>query len=325
VRYEVFARGGRPRFERPIVKLSKAVELYVERKRATGLHYTQTTTTLRIFARRVGDIPLTSIKQIQISSFLSGRPSSSNNTWLQKYRMLKNFFEYWKFRGRLKTLRLPVPRLRCPRTFRPYIYSRVELQRILRATRFSQSRCSCVVDSFTFRTLLKFLYGTGVLLNEALTLLSDDVDLNENVMILRRKGLGNSRRIPIGRDVHKLLRVYLHSPARRQNQSGNLFLTKFGKAIGYMVVYKGFRRIRRHVGITRHDGGHYQPRIHDLRYSFAVHRLTTWYKQGINVERMLPALSEYLGEIGLDSMEKYLAVTPERFDRQLCYLGPVSE
>lgn len=322
MRYGGFARGGRPRFERPTMKLSKAVELYVQRKQATGLHYTQTTATLRVFARRVGDIPLTSIKQIQISSFLSGRPSSSNNTWLQKYRMLRNFFEYWKFRGQLKTLRMPAPRLRCPRTFRPYVYSLVELQRILRATRFSQSRCSCVIDSFTFRTLLKFLYGTGVLISEALTLLCDDVDLHENVMVLRRRGVDNSRRIPIGRDVHKLLRVYLHSPARKQHQSGNLFLTKSGKAIGYVAVYKGFRRIRRHAGIVRHDGGHYQPRIHDLRCSFAVHRLTAWYKQEINVERMLPALSEYLGEIGLDSMEKYLAMTPERFRNQLCTLSP---
>jgi len=179
-----------------------------------------------------------------------------------------------------------------------------------------------VIDSFTFRTLLKFLYGTGVLISEALTLLCDDVDLHENVMVLRRRGVDNSRRIPIGRDVHKLLRVYLHSPARKQHQSRNLFLTKSGKAIGYVAVYKGFRRIRRHAGIVRHDGGHYQPRIHDLRCSFAVHRLTTWYKQEINVERMLPALSEYLGEIGLDSMEKYLAMTPERFRNQLCTLSP---
>ena len=52
----------------------------------------------------------------------------------------------------------------------------------------------------------------------------------------------------------------------------------------------------------RHPAGHgarYQPRLHDLRHTFAVHRLTSWYRQGADVQKLLPQLSVYLGHVHL--------------------------
>ncbi|MBK8576454.1 MAG: hypothetical protein IPN90_12530 [Elusimicrobia bacterium] len=37
--------------------------------------------------------------------------------------------------------------------------------------------------------------------------------------------------------------------------------------------------------------------MHDLRHSFAVHRLVAWYKQGADVQKWLPVLSTYLGHV----------------------------
>ena len=54
----------------------------------------------------------------------------------------------------------------------------------------------------------------------------------------------------------------------------------------------------------------------------AVHRLTAWYRDGADVQRLLPALSTYLGHANLDGTSIYLSMTPEllraasaRFDR----------
>ena len=38
------------------------------------------------------------------------------------------------------------------------------------------------------------------------------------------------------------------------------------------------------AGIARDDGARYQPRLHDLRHTFAVHRLTAWIKRGADPE-----------------------------------------
>ena len=34
--------------------------------------------------------------------------------------------------------------------------------------------------------------------------------------------------------------------------------------------------LRREAGVLRFDGGRFQPRLHDLRHTFAVTRLSTW-------------------------------------------------
>jgi integrase/recombinase XerD len=72
-----------------------------------------------------------------------------------------------------------------------------------------------------------------------------------------------------------------------------------------------FEKLRRLAGIVRHDVASHQPRIHDLRHTFAVHRLTAWYKQGADVQQLLPALSTYLGHVALKSTQRYLTMTPE--------------
>ena len=57
----------------------------------------------------------------------------------------------------------------------------------------------------------------------------------------------------------------------------------------------------------------FQPSIRDLRSSFAVHRISNWYRSGANLSRLLPALAAYLGLTNLASIERYLEFTPERF------------
>jgi integrase/recombinase XerD len=73
--------------------------------------------------------------------------------------------------------------------------------------------------------------------------------------------------------------------------------------------------LRRLAGIARDEKSTYQPRVHDLRHTFAVHRLTEWYRQNANVQRLLPALCTYLGHAELGSTQRYLTMTPELLEQ----------
>jgi hypothetical protein len=42
-----------------------------------------------------------------------------------------------------------------------------------------------------------------------------------------------------------------------------------------------------------------------------VHRLTACYREGGDVQRLLPQLSTYLGHVEIDSTQRYLTLTPE--------------
>ncbi len=75
-------------------------------------------------------------------------------------------------------------------------------------------------------------------------------------------------------------------------------------------------------GVGGHHGATRQPRMRDFRHTFAVHRLSAWIKHGADLNRMIPALSAYMGQVGLGSTYHYLNVTPERFRQQLDKLSP---
>lgn len=299
--------------------LFESIRTYVDRKRSFGLRYEISGRNLRSFANQVGDIPLGSVTPRQIASFLDG-PRTSTSTWRAKFNLIKHFFEYWAARGMLQTL--PMPKIRPPSTctFVPYIYSRAEVRRLLQGTRISQSREACSMDSATFRTFLLFLYATGALVGEGLRMSQEDVDLTNDCVTIHGTRFNRVRRIPIGSDLHDRLRRYLDSVPR--NYRRKFFANKDGSTINAITVGKSFARLRRVSGIVRRAGSYYQPRMHDLRHTFAVHRLTDWFNQGGNLNRMLPALSAYLGQVGLCSAERYLSMTPERFRNQLVKLSP---
>ena len=67
------------------------------------------------------------------------------------------------------------------------------------------------------------------------------------------------------------------------------------------------------------------PRLHDLRHSFAVCRLLSWYEGGADLRVKLPWLATYLGHVGLASSQDYLHMTEdligEVIKRQLATFG----
>jgi integrase len=81
---------------------------------------------------------------------------------------------------------------------------------------------------------------------------------------------------------------------------------------GYSRVRLGqlLRRVIRLAGINTMPGRG-GPRIHDLRHTFVVHRMTQWYDQGINPQYRLQHLATYLGHRDIHSTLVYLTITRE--------------
>jgi site-specific recombinase XerD len=182
-----------------------------------------------------------------------------------------------------------------------------------------------MMSASTFRVLLLLLYGTGMRIGEALRLHIGDVDLDDGVITIRGTKFYKSRLVPLGSDVHAQLRSYVAMPGRLDRNDHPLFQSRLRRAVQRQTVENSFQRLRSLAGIQREGPSVYQPRIHDLRHTFAVHRLTEWYRNGADVQAILPALSTYLGHVELHSTQRYLTMTPEllgeanrRFERYVC-------
>jgi integrase/recombinase XerD len=232
--------------------------------------------------------------------------------WHRKYEVLVGFYRFAIARGYCIVSPLPthVPK-RAP-VFVPYIYSHLELQRLLEATSVCEHPCS-KVRAYTFRALILVLYGAGLRISEALALTLNDVSLSTALIQIRETKFYKSRLVPIGPDLINVLTRYAHH--RNTDHSSQpdqpFFVSRAGSAIQPWAPDFIFRRLRRHAKVERHDGGRFQPRLHDLRHSFAVHRLISWYRQGADVQRLLPQLATYLGHVDVAATQRYLTMTPE--------------
>lgn len=305
------------------MKLAQAVETYLTRRQSCGAQLLVHGLLLRSFNCRMGDIELAEVRPSDVMSFINGKPIQPE-TRRRKHRFFEQFFEYWVARGQLKVVPLPPNIPKGPQTFTPHIYSRRELRRLLDATRLSQRARSCSVDAPTFRTMLLFLYGTGMRLGEALRLKCSDVDLKGGIITIRGTGPDESRRLmPIGWDVRELLRRYSLSQVRRKQPRTYFFLTKKSESVTTKAVDLSLRRALKHAeiytGSERHDGIKYRPRIHDLRHTFAVHRLIVWYREGADILRRLPELSAFLGHVNILSVQWYLKLMTVELRKQTRY------
>jgi len=99
----------------------------------------------------------------------------------------------------------------------------------------------------------------------------------------------------------------------KQNASGDLDDLLRGRVIrmDYKRVNNLFCRLRRCAEIRRESAARYQPRIHDIRHSTAVHRVIAWYRSGADVQQLLPQLATYLGHVDIASTQRYLTMTAE--------------
>jgi integrase len=299
------------------MKVAAAVDVYLMHRRAMGQKFDSPSVALRAFSRRYGNRSLQGITSSEVKQFLDV-PQTGPAAWRRKYGVLTDFFEYWQCRGKLETVPTPLAAPKYTQAFVPYIYSRRELRLLLDAVPRCQRRAACRTSAITLRTLLLFLYGTGMRPGEALRLRLADVDLDYGVIAIRGTKFYKSRLVPLGSDVVQILRRYMAAPGRWNQPYLPLFQSRQHKRLGHSTVDANFRRLCTLVGVRRSDASSRQPRLHDLRHTFAVHRLTEWYRTGANVQLLLPALSTYLGHVDLHSTQCYLTMTPELLAEANC-------
>jgi integrase/recombinase XerD len=89
-----------------------------------------------------------------------------------------------------------------------------------------------------------------------------------------------------------------------------LLLSTAGTRLGDNNLWRTFHRLIQQAGSSARSAS-CQPRIHDLRHSFAVATLLDWYARGADVQALLPRLSTYLGHADPKHTYWYLSAAPE--------------
>jgi site-specific recombinase XerD len=231
--------------------------------------------------------------------------------WHRKHEVLRGFYRFAIARGHVDLSPLPKIVPKAPE-FVSHIFSHEELQRLLDASANCESPRS-KLQPHTWRMLILLLYGAALRISEALSLTLADVDLPAGILTIRESKFYKTRLVPMSPDLSSALETYV---ARRAKEYSNkpdaaLFLTRNGSPLERHTAENVFRRLRVQAGVLQSAAGRHQPRLHDLRHAAAVHRLISWYRQGADVQRLLPQLATYLGHVHIAATQRYLTMTPE--------------
>jgi len=290
------------------MNLRKLIQQYLTYQESLGWCHLRCGGYLGGLGRFMGaGVDIADVRTDHVQAFLVGS-GPLTATWHIKYSILRSFYRYAISRGYVTASPLPAEVPQPPSAFVPYIYSQEELRRLFQEVdtfRRPQSR----LEPMTMRTILLLLYGAGLRLQEALNLNHADMNWKESLLTVRQTKFFKTRLVPFGPRLGCVLAE--HAQTRARGIEAPLFTTRAHVRVRKYLVQTYFRILCERAGVRRIDGGRFQPRLHDLRHTFAVHRLTSWYQQGADVQKLLPQLSTYLGHVSIQATQVYLNMTPE--------------
>ncbi len=192
----------------------------------------------------------------------------------------------------------------------PYIYSNEEVLALLQACEWLPRGNGLL--SHTYYTVFGLLAVTGMRISEITALQRKDVDLTQGILTIRDSKFQKSRAIPVHESTVHVLREYAHLRDRifPNCKLSNFFLTDIGTGLSHLTIRHAFIRLSRKIGL-RGPTDSAGPRVHDLRHRFAVNTIIRWYRQGVNVDHLIPILSTYLGHTKASDTYWYLSAVPE--------------
>ncbi len=203
------------------------------------------------------------------------------------------------------------PHVRRTDQYVPFIFSHEQVRALISAADHIRPDGHAPLRHKVMPEVFRLLYSTGVRLSEALMLHVGDVDFDRGAITVFDSKFHRTRLVPLGAKMLRRLKMYAAALGKRKPDAA-FFPAPDGGSYATRTVYWLFRELLRKARIS-HGGRGSGPRVHDLRHTFAVHRLAAWYRQGVDVGAKLPYLAAYMGHKHVTGTARYLRLTPEIF------------
>lgn len=187
----------------------------------------------------------------------------------------------------------------------PYIYAPDEIERLLQAA--AELKPAGSIRPVMYATILGLIAATGMRVAEALALRLDDITADG--LVIRETKYHKSRMLPLHATVWRALNAYLGVRRTMAVPDRALFVSAPGKPLPYNTVRGVFLNLLKRSGLKGAHSGR-DPRIHDLRHTFAVRSLEQCPHNHAAVARHTVALSTYLGHAHVTDTYWYLQAAP---------------
>jgi integrase len=293
-----------------MMDLSDALQEYLALRRSLGFKLQSQESRLRNFVQYTkanGELRITSKIAVDWASHQCG-PA----TWSSRLSTVRAFARHLQVVDH--QTEIPPPQIFPPqRRPHPFIYSDEQVADLLK------SMLDLHPGSFrgpTYHYFFGLLASTGLRFSEAARLLREDADLGAGMLTIRETKFGKNRIVPLHPSTTLALGRYAairdDHPVRRASQF--FFTGDLGRPLIHANPHFSFILWTRKAGLRQPEQRR-GPRIHDLRHTFAVRTLLSWYRDGEDIERRLPELSTYLGHNYVSATYWYLTAHPDLLDQ----------
>ena len=242
-------------------------------------------------------------------SWLASKPGRKAVSVSDDAGVLRQFFRYLRRYSAFGTVVEPIwPHLPTESQFVPYFLSTQDILNLLAlCSDYTRPHFRAVL----YRTLILVLYCTGIRFGEALRLRIRDVDTRSAVLFIDTFK-GRTRWVPFHRSLSRELDRYLVSRVQYASSDPDtrFFVCANQQRLPVRTASGTLGRLFK-LAALKPEKGRSGPRPYDLRHAFAVHRLSQWYSQGVDLHARLPWLSAYMGHVDIIGTETYLNATPE--------------
>lgn len=289
------------------------IEKFIQEKRACGYKYITESDSLRSLDRFLCEKGLRGIELPRglVEQWISKRPQESFRTHRARIGLVRRLADFIVRQG--YTAYIPDARL-APMgdySFVPRIFTYKEIRKLLKAVDSIRHNPRSPWRHLIMPEIFRVLYSCGLRVGEVLRLRVDDVNLDSAVLTIRQSKFRKDRLVP-----------FPHSLSLRLQRYANLINHRASDAIFFpapdtgpyhrSTIYHAFRQLLWQSQIP-HGGQGKGPRLHDLRHTYAVHRLVQWYRESADIHAKLPVLATYMGHQSFTETQRYIQLTADIF------------
>jgi len=303
---------------------AERIRKFVEHKNALGFPYVDSTRNLRNFDRMcLSDFPQETVLTQEVALAWAIRKSSeSNNGFRNRLMPVREFARYLNSRGEAAFV-LPSNFVKRGHAQPPHIYSEEEILKLWEYFDNLPVHKNYPIRHRLIPVFMRVLYCCGLRPCEARKIRTCDVDLAKGrINIIESKGYKN-RIVMMADDVAEICREYNDFASERMPGRVLFFPNSEGNQYTKKWIEKTFDIARRKTGLA--TSGEHPPRLYDFRHTFATHRLYQWYRNGKDLDVMLPYLSAYMGHVELSHTYYYIHLVPGLFEQMAGFDYSASE
>lgn len=299
--------------------------MYIEYKRNLGYKFGESSLySLRYmddFFKKY-DMSFFMLNKEMVEDYVSKRADESPKTQHMRMSLIRQFSIFMNNIG-FNFYIHPKELITVSSMFKPYIFTREEISRILNVIDNLEYIPSSKYYHLIYPMLFRMLYGCGLRINEALSLKREEVDLENGILTVTKAKNNTSRLVPMSKSLHNYCRQYASKMEFDMYSDGYFYPSRDNGKYNNTPVYVKFKQFMKTARIfTDSEVG---PRVHDIRHTFAVHSLEKMVNEGQDIYCSLPILCTYLGHRDIESTEKYLRLTEEAYGQITESIAPLYE